>query len=115
MPPLPQEPPLSWSKARHHRENPPEFIMRVYSPWVGRGLLRADIRRLDKQLYNALKTWLSRHEPPEGFNLPGLTEEDKLWTSRIATDDVDTRVFSAPHTIREAKRIVSFRSSQNDR
>jgi hypothetical protein len=75
------EPPLSapvlW-KARdlNLRENAPQFIRRVYANWLGRGLERKDIARLDPDLYKALSVWLSRHpEDPIVADLPPLREK----------------------------------------
>lgn len=74
---LPQTAPEFW-KARdlNLRENAPQFIRRVYAQWLGRGLERKDIARLDQDLYKALSVWLSRHpEDPIVADLPPQREK----------------------------------------
>lgn len=74
---LPASAPEAW-KARdlNMRENAPQFIRRVYAEWLGRGLERKDIARLDQDLYKALSVWLSRHpEDPIVADLPPQREK----------------------------------------
>jgi hypothetical protein len=68
---LPATPPAKWLDRKDRTESPIDFIRRDYSPWLGKGLTRADIRRLDKSLYAALTNWLSEHKKlPEDVDLP---------------------------------------------
>lgn len=63
---LPDQAPELWvERDLNRRENAPQFIRRVYAPWLGRGLARKDISRLDGDLYKALSVWLSRHKDDE--------------------------------------------------
>lgn len=59
---LPTQAPAQWTN-RPSRQSitPPRFVMDVYGPWLGRGLSRGDIRRLDEKLYHALYIWQKRH------------------------------------------------------
>ena len=60
--PLPEQAPELWSQRDLNlRENAPQFIRRVYAKWLGQGLARKDLARLDPDLYKALSVWLSRH------------------------------------------------------
>lgn len=61
-PPLPDSAPERWKDRDSARsENPVQFIRRVYAPWVGNGLTRPDLARLDPPLYKALGVWSHRH------------------------------------------------------
>jgi len=65
-PALPEKAPELWvERDLNRRENAPQFIRRVYAPWLGKGLARKDISRLDGDLYKALSVWLSRHKDDE--------------------------------------------------
>ena len=66
VPDMPTNAPELWSDRRGMRENPVEFVRRVYAPWLGQGLRRSHLLALDKQLYTALGVWLHRH-PDIGF------------------------------------------------
>lgn len=68
--PLPEEAPALWAKDKQKGDTPVTFIQRHYAPWLGKGLSRPDIRRLDPQLYMALANWLRGNPLPEGFDLP---------------------------------------------
>jgi hypothetical protein len=64
----------AWQSDRQDKESPADFIARVYAPWIGKGLTRADIRRLDKPLYVALASWLQRKGNELAFDLPTKKE-----------------------------------------
>lgn len=56
---MPATAPANWLDRANRDENPVEFIRRVYGPWLGKGLSRPSIRRLDKSLYLALYRFLA--------------------------------------------------------
>lgn len=58
---LPAEAPELWSDRRGRRENPIDFIRRVYGPWLDYGLKRSHLLSLDRPLYVALGVWIHRH------------------------------------------------------
>lgn len=69
LPSLPKLPPESWaSRDLNKRENPMEFLNRVYSP--PKGFQLRQLRPIDPDLYRACSVWLHRHpedrieEPP---------------------------------------------------
>jgi hypothetical protein len=57
----PQKAPELWSERTGRKENPLQFITRVYKPWFKRGLRRSHLLTLDPPLYTALGVWLHRH------------------------------------------------------
>lgn len=78
---LPKTPPETWlERDKEDMESPAEFTRRVYGAWIGRGLRRRDISRLDPPLYRALAVWVHRH--PED-DIPELVPN---------TDTVDAQV-----------------------
>ena len=76
---LPAEAPEIYTGIRSG-EAPPDFIRRVYAPWVGNGLTKADLRKLDPGLYRALYNWVGRGNAlPDDLPLPTRQEaNDKL-------------------------------------
>lgn len=57
------------NRDKSKKETPPDFILRVYSKWLGRGLLRSHIK-IDKNLYQALSNWLRKNKMPDFLPLP---------------------------------------------
>ncbi len=50
---VPRDAPALW-KDRPKEEDPILFTKRTYSRWLGKSICRSDIKRLDKQLYDAI-------------------------------------------------------------
>ena len=94
--PIPTEAPVLWINAKDGR-TPPQFIMDHYGAWVGKGLTRADIRNLDRGLYNALYNWEQRKKRgelapgreklPIGYELPTIKEQNDSWVKRVKKSD----------------------------
>lgn len=76
-PPIPTTPPSLWREREDWHQTPIEFITDVYGWWLGRGLTRAHLRPLDKDLYQALVNWLGRkgNRAPKSFDLPTKSEQ----------------------------------------
>lgn len=60
-------------------ESPPEFVKRVYAPWLGQGLDRAHIKHLDPKLYTAIDNWTRKpgNEWPADVDLPTRAEQNQ--------------------------------------
>lgn len=96
---LPTEAPASWPQAKaSSRETPPEFIQRLYAPWLGQGLTRAHIRHLDPALYNALAYYLRGHPMPVDLDLPTVKQQNDRKLKRTAQ--------GGDRDIREARRVL---------
>ncbi len=89
-------------------ETPPEFVKRVYGPWLGQGLTRADIRKLDPKLSVAITNWLSRpgNEWPADVDLPTKAEQNERLLS-AGSDAIREHLgkFTGQEALREAARI----------
>ncbi len=73
--PLPDTAPEIWAERdRTQRQNPAQFVRRVYAQWIGRGLTRQKLGRLDSTAYKALAVWEHRHPEDRIIELPGITE-----------------------------------------
>ena len=59
---LPKKAPVLWTGEKSTGKNPEEFIAATYEQWIGRGLVQAHIRQLDRSLYFALHNWLKTHK-----------------------------------------------------
>jgi hypothetical protein len=103
---LPQKAPALWAEDRRPRETPPDFIKRIYEQWIGKGLGRPDLHRLDKPLYLAFAKWIERKGLPEDLDLPTASERTDRWVKKIAADHGDPMAF-ADDTKREAERLRS--------
>lgn len=92
-------------------ETPPEFIKRVYEPWLGHGLDRGHIRQLDPKLYTAINNWLSRPDNvwPEDVDLPTREEQNRRMIDQLRAEAPDGQVGKVlgDFTAREAGRIRS--------
>lgn len=83
---LPTTAPELWSARAGRKENPIVFIRRVYGSWLGQGLTRAHIRRLDLPLYRALSVWLTRHRGASMPELPSRSEAIDRTIETLAED-----------------------------
>lgn len=62
---------LWMDQPKSSKETVPEFIARLYKPWLGRGLNRAHLKATDPSLSRALTDWLRSHkELPDYLDLP---------------------------------------------
>ncbi|MBJ7319217.1 MAG: hypothetical protein JHC96_10495 [Brevundimonas sp.] len=98
----PETAPVFWAREKQVGDTPPDFIRRVYAPWLGKGLTRPDIKRLDPQLYVALSNWLRKNEMPNDLDLPTLKEANDRATKRLEAGD---RSIVGEMTAKEAARL----------
>ncbi len=109
-PPLPETAPETYQGLRGP-EKPPAFVKRVYGEWLGQGLTRAHIRKLDPKLAAAINNWLSQpgNEWPADVDLPTLKEQN----TRIIEELTSSRPGDSPREVvgdfsmREAERLRS--------
>lgn len=89
-------------------ESPPKFVERVYAPWLGQGLTRAHIRKLDPKLAVAINNWLSRpgNEWPADVDLPTKAEQTSRWVERVKSEGLTKAVegMSGDDALRVASR-----------
>ena len=86
--PVPDEAPELWARRDlNRRETAPQFIKRVYGEWIGHGLARKDLARLDEELYRALSVWLNRHPEDEMARLlPSQSEQLDELIERLSAE-----------------------------
>jgi hypothetical protein len=98
-------------------ETPPEFVKRVYGEWLGKGLTRADIRKLDPKLSIAINNWLSRpgNEWPTDVDLPTLKEQNDRDLERLESHGINELVSGdvPATTIREAQRLLAAKARRS--
>lgn len=86
QPRLPDAAPEEWDKRDPGRENPAQFVRRVYAKWIGNGLTRPLVRQLDMPLYRALAAWISRHPEDDFGDLPSLSEAIDQKVARLSAE-----------------------------
>jgi hypothetical protein len=87
---LPTEAPALWSERKTGRGvSPADFIRSHYGSWIGKGLNREHIRKLDQKLYQALATWIARHGLPEDLSGLAPSRSDRV-TSEIFEAGIKT-------------------------
>ncbi len=110
LPVLPNTPPELYAGLRGP-ETPPAFVARVYGEWLGHGLTRAHIRKLDSKLSVAIDNWLSRpgNQWPAEVDLPTKAEQTSRDLDALRSRAPDGRIGPAlgDFTAREAGRIRS--------
>jgi len=102
-PQLPDIAPALWKDARLDGEAPPDFIKRVYEPWLGHGLGRNHVRKLDHSLSVALDNWLRKNAMPADLDLPTLKEQNDRALLALRGSDPDPESFA----YREISRLQS--------
>lgn len=106
---LPDKAPELWlDRDKRLREEAPQFIKRVYEPWLGKGLTRTDIGRLDKSLGYAITDWLTPQGRvwPEDVDLPSMEE----WRTR-AIETLNTK----PDLIEDPELVKRLRFIEKER
>lgn len=105
--PLPTKAPEAYQGLRGP-ETPPEFVQRVYGEWLGHGLTKAHIRKLDPKLAVAINNWLSRpgNEWPADVDLPTLKEQNDRWVDR-AREQGPTVNLGPEASLRDYHRLTS--------
>lgn len=91
----------------NRRENPPQFIARVYAKWLGRGLLRRHLATLDPDLYKALSVWLTRHPDDDIASI--LPPHYEVMDEVIA----DLEAQYPPETLRRIGYAIEARARRN--
>lgn len=90
-------------------ETPPEFVKRVYAPWLGQGLDRAHIKHLDPKLYTAIDNWTRKpgNEWPADVDLPTRGAQTRRTIEQLKQEAPDGRIGKVlgDFTAREAQRI----------
>lgn len=102
---LPEAAPARWLDRRDRNETPADFIRREYAGWLGHGLTRAHIRKLDESLYARLANWLLDNKLPKDIDLPTKKEANDRQLRAIESS-LDTASISA----KEYLRLRSIRS-----
>ena len=104
---LPSEAPATWKADKLAGDTPPEFIKRVYGEWLGKGLDRPTVRRLDPSLGQALDNWLRKNDMPPDVDLPTAKERNarEIEHLRAASGTGDIKDVLGSFTLREAQRI----------
>lgn len=90
-------------------ESPPEFVKRVYAPWLGQGLDRAHIKHLDATLYQSINNWSRKNEWPADVDLPTRSEQTQRTIEQLKQQAPEGRIGKVlgNFTAREAQRIRS--------
>jgi|ERR1019366_6152480 hypothetical protein len=103
---IPVTAPSLWMDRADRKETPPDFIKRVYAPWLGNGLTRVDILHRDKQLYFAFHRWLTSNPMPADLDLPTREQvnDRKLQELGVTAENPSVRPDVAPD-LRERMRL----------
>ncbi|HEY1747664.1 MAG TPA: hypothetical protein VGG11_12990 [Xanthobacteraceae bacterium] len=106
LPPIPDRAPALWKVHRHSGETCVDFTRRHYGTWLNKVLTKADVHRLDFDLYKALTYYLKAHEVSD-FDLPSKEQRNDRWIERVKLTQVMPNAASSPEQLREAQRLVS--------
>lgn len=103
---LPATAPLLWANRDPDRKlNPAAFTREVYGAWLGKGLTRGGLRDLDRQLYQVLATWITRH--PED-DIPELTRQSTIVDGLLA----ELSLLYEPDTLRRLGLALQSRNQR---
>lgn len=105
----PSSPPEQWGHREPGRENPVQFIRRVYAAWLGRGLSRRQLRNLDPALYRAFSVWVHRHPDDAIPELPSMSDETDLLietlSRRMSIEELRRLGYAIDQRLRKPKKI----------
>lgn len=122
--PMPATPPALWVQdrgkvpdsdtGRQRLENAGEFTRRVYGPWLGKGMTRNLLRKLDNSLLQALYRTYGTNLPDD-IPLPTKKDENSLWVARVEEEGLTAVIpeGSPEFVLKEAQRLLSARQRRN--
>ena len=107
-PDFPATAPELWRGGRNNPESPPEFLRRVYEPWIGNGLSKPMLRRLDPRLLKAIYNWEGAGNIlPDDLRLPSQKHVNDLLLADETVIEQHLGRFTGKEALREAARIKS--------
>lgn len=119
--PLPSTAPALWSQDREavhdpgtskkRLENAGEFTRRVYGPWLGKGMTRNLLRKLDNPLFQALYRAYGSNLPDD-LPLPTKKDENDRWVARVEEEGLAAVIpegASPEFVLKEASRLAGAR------
>jgi hypothetical protein len=115
---LPKQAPVMWENREKKDESPVTFIKREYAQWLGKGICRADIRRLDKKLYEALYAWIGKSGGMPDIGLPSkkeLNDEKLRVAERLKAPSRSMKVAELPLEDRERLRLYEVSRRRRER
>ena len=72
---LPKSAPQAWAdRDLTAKVSPVAFARQVYKAWLGRGLTRQHLNKIDPSLYRAISVWETRHPDDRLTEVPTLSE-----------------------------------------
>ena len=90
-----------WNQRENKRELPLDFIKRVYAKWVGKGLTRSSLRKIDPKLYTALANWA--RNPKNTIPDDILPDGRRHWDDAKPTDE-EIRIYNKINALRRRVR-----------
>jgi hypothetical protein len=101
-------PGVRWAERKQRFMSPCDFVRANY-PMYGRGLNLAQVRKADRQLYQALMRLKSEHGWPSTFNLPSKSAQIDTILENADTVDVEQRDDLPPAERRRRRQIANAR------
>lgn len=87
---LPETAPALWITDKESGDTPTTFIQRHYGPWLGGDLTSAELRRLDRSLYQSYYKHIERY-PDAALDLPKRESDTGAWVERVLAGDPDAQ------------------------
>src|SRR5262249_29631858 len=114
---VPRTAPALFKDRQDKDEGPIAFVQRTYSKWLWKNITRADIRRLDEQLYNAL---YNLNDPSEKLDKIGLLTKKQINDIKLSTLSADRpsttlKMAELPPDERERARLFNLSRSRKHR
>lgn len=110
LPDLPTLAPVLWAD-RNPGEHAGDFTRRVYGPWLGKGMTRNLLRKLDNPLFQALYRAYGS-DLPDDLPLPTKKDENDRWVARVEEEGLAAVIpegASPEFVLKEASRLAGAR------
>ena len=91
-PELPEAAKIKYKDRVNKEQDPVSFTREHYGDFLGKGLTRAHIQKIDSSLYRGLVNWSQNHEFPSDFELPTLAERSDSRIRALADNSTNAEV-----------------------
>jgi len=112
---IPHHAPELYRDRPDRSENAPDFIFRVYAPWLGGDLRRSDLYALDRPLYQAFQNWLRANKHPDWLDLPTVKEANDRLLAETCKGRASHPNLYASATRESRKQISLYHAARNRR
>jgi len=109
---------MLFENRQDRNQSPLSFVQATYKQWLGKGISRADIKKLDKKLYDAFFNWKIPTKDLDAIGLPTkrrLNDAKLAAAGRIKAPSRVLRLSELPPADRDLLRLYNLAKNRKSR